>query len=195
MSSLAKTIADMLHDNSYSPDISYQESKFSYIPIFVYGTQMQLYSDHSIMGGFPRIGIATTVRPIFTMYKTKTNEPVVLGEYAPTTNSARVRGELYVVPPSVMFQLDSFTCRGVHFYRRKETVRYIDPKDLLKAKTCTHQTEAWMYIGFDSAWLKSITSKTAQRLTRLIGPNEDEVYYRFTMEDDKPNRDAYRHVL
>ncbi len=189
---LKSTVDGMRRDNVYSPDIGWLERNFSYVPVFVYGTQMKNYSGHSSMSGFPRIGIGATVRPRFTMFEAN-NEPIVF-DSPNSVYASIIHGEVYVVPPHILFHLDGLFCRGVHFYRRQEAIRYRAPEDLMKPTAPTFESDMWMFIGLEAAWRKSIDNQNCRRMGRLT-VNDRDKYYRFTLGDDKNNEPAHTHMM
>lgn len=141
--------------------------------LFVYGTLKNGFKDSHYLSDFPCIGVGYT-KPVFTLYRTQTEEGILpVAIPGGGTESARLYGEVYEVPPSIIHELDEIEENGEVFKRYKlpiDTIGTVDKKD--------HQVWCWAYVGKKNHWEKMLNSITkCDRLT--ANKNNRFNYYNF----------------
>jgi hypothetical protein len=187
---LTDFMACVKQDASWSPDIARLTQKFAYVPVLIYGTHQTKYSDHDLIKNYPARGFGHTTGAQYTMYKTGDGEPIVFDE-AGGTNTAHIRGEIYQLPPPVLFKLDQQMCNGLHFNRQRITVRWWD---IIQKSTPFDQrqdyvSEAFMYIGNRTELAKLSGFKNFRLLPRFnISPSEGHFYFFNPLEDMQHRR-------
>lgn len=183
MPTLEQSVSHILTDNAYTPDIGFLEKMYSYVPLFMYGAMQQDMSQAKLLGNFPRIGVGITKHDRFNMNICQ-NEPVVFDCGTPVVKRA-IFGEVYIVPPVVIRDLDCYMCRGIQFRRQYEPIIYKKPEDKKPAEL--NEAEAFMYIGMVDEWRRYLQSKPENAHIYLDENFPHKSYYRFTFHDDKPN--------
>lgn len=185
--SLADAVRGAIIDTSNTADVGRLQSKFAYLPVFVYGTTQKNYSDDNVMRKFPRVGIGYTYGNHYIMYKSKEHEAVAFCDPL-HKEAAHLYGELYVVPPSVIFHLDAMLCVGTHFQRRWDVIVYKQPNLKPGEKPIWYSSDAIIYEGIRGEWNRFLSARDTKPLARFhadYGP-----FYRFTLTDDRPNREV-----
>lgn len=186
--SLADAIRGAVIDTANTPDVLTFQSKYSYLPVFVYGTTQKNYSDDAVMRNFAKVGVGYTFGNHYVMYKSKEHEAVIFSDPL-NKEAASIYGELYLVPPEVLFHMDALLCLGTHFQRRWDVVVYHSPTET-DEKATWFSSDAILYEGIGRAWERYVRStKPMTRFKAHYGP-----FYRFTMTDDRPNREASRDI-
>jgi gamma-glutamylcyclotransferase (GGCT)/AIG2-like uncharacterized protein YtfP len=127
--------------------------------IFVYGTLKRNKSNHRVIEKNSRyVTTAFTADKSFIMKETKGGHiPVVLGTLGDKDQSqaARVQGEVYLVPTSMMERLDEFEQNGVLYRRAKLCVNTADKQRFI----------AWTYLGIKTAWINDVNLGWAPKWT------------------------------
>lgn len=118
--------------------------------VFVYGTLKKGFGNHTVLGTNPiYLGKARTQDMGWIMYDTG-SFPVVMktgdvGHY--------IYGEVYMVPPKQMLQLDGLESNGSMYQRERVKLRLLDQTEsdpvIGSAKPIR---KAWMYIGVPGYW-------------------------------------------
>lgn len=172
-------------DAGWSKDIGWLTKKFAYVPVFIYGTHQKNYSDAELLENYPPRGYGTTARPIFTMYKTGDGEPVVFKEEG-CTDTARIAGEIYQLPPPVVFRLDREMCNGLHFHREIVHIRWwdVEHKNTSYDRRQDYLSDAFMYVA-DKAELQKLAGfKSYRQLPRHnVSPYNGYVYRYHPLEN------------
>lgn len=178
-------------DSGWSKDTPWLTQRFAYVPVFIYGTHQRGYSDHNFLKGYPVRGFGHTAMSTFTMYKSGNGEPIVFEEKG-GTESARVVGELYQLPPSVVFALDKEMCNGLHFHRRPVHIRWCEIDDKHKAYDTRQDylSDAFMYIA-DKAEFQKLAGWQSCRLMPKYNTSPTEGYvYRYNPLENISHRRA-----
>lgn len=190
MITLSQTVRNIFRDNEFTPDALQLDRLFSYVPVFLYGAEQKGCSNNVILQGFPRIGVGLTKQAAFTLYVCD-HEPVVLE--TPQDLKYAVWGEVYLVPPKIIRQLDANFCRGVHFNRGMQQIIYqpTEHSGIQHPKYCAW---AFMYVGIAEAW-KKYKSPQKVGLTRSTFSHPNW-FYRYSQKEDSDNSNAlYRHLM
>lgn len=174
----------------YTPDMSELRSKFSEVPVFVYGDTQYKFSGHPAMGSAQRVGLARTTQT-YQMFISNDNEPMIF--HTPEPAGARVRGEVYLVTPDVLARLDNRFCNTLHFQRVRRHVKWWHREDA----TTVNRSEflSWVYVweGIAKDLQLHLSGQTPYLRPHIkIKPDATDTtkdYYQFNFIDDKPNRE------
>lgn len=175
-------VREMLAENKYTHDMLLLNKNFSYVPVFVYGTQQHRFSENDLLRGMPRIGMGMTVSDDFTMY-TCDGEPVVFEE-PKNPKKGRVYGEVFVVPPVVVADLDRRMCRGYHFHRTWRKIVFWEVASVLKPHPKTFEADAMMYHANEPVWAEAINSGKADLKSRSTLKDANGPFYRYLAAED-----------
>lgn len=184
---LKKLVDSYLADNYHSPDIPTLTRKSAWEPVFVYGTEKYKFSHSEVMQDMPRVGLAYTTAPTFAMYNTKDHEPVALRRPI-EPYAARISGEIYLVTPEVLFELDSVKENTVYFNRIRMMFNFhsVEQRDA-KLKT-PRMASAWIYIGVDEMFNYAIKDGNVRLMEAYRSNAENSrLYYAWTKKDDAAN--------
>jgi gamma-glutamylcyclotransferase (GGCT)/AIG2-like uncharacterized protein YtfP len=179
----AKTV---VHENAGTYDLPWIQAKYQYIPVFVYGTEQQNYSEDEAMEDHPCIGYGFTMSSDYVLYETDDHQPVALVR-PDVTYSARLRGELYLVSPEVLTHLDKRFTNGVFFIRRERYVQWYKPEDKDKTDKEWFVSHAFIYHANQASWQGRLDRNQLKRMSTLTAM-EGKEYFQFRMSDDQPNR-------
>lgn len=174
-------MADVIHeiiggsviDYNGSPDFPELLRQSSHY-LFVYGTLKSGFSRSKLLDECPCIGVGYTRQPWFTMYRTRTKTntyPVILPN-ADVKERAKIYGEVYQVPPSVLRETDYIESNGVVYKRLRIPVTVMRPKNEVL------EMQPWMYIGIKDYWDKNLKYMEKCDLN-VPNANSSEPYYSF----------------
>lgn len=141
--SLIKRVSDR------TPDFIERKSEH-FIPVLVYGTLKAGGYFHDALEGCPYLGEAHTTTPAFVLYDTG-SFPVAF--HITTSSDSRLKhrgklfGEVYVVDPLTLLQLDRIESNGKMYTRKRLTVKLIDQQG-----QANQVIQAWVYCGVDRYW-------------------------------------------
>ena len=181
--------------NSCTPDIAHLTRHYSAVPVFVYGTHQNGYSEHWWFKTFQRVGVGITNRATYNMYLNKSTvgtstppmewkEPIVFHMPSLVAETGKIMGEIYLVPVSRLPEVDNLMNNTVWTQRKLEHIRFTVHKSNRKVEE--YLTECFMYVGEAEQWKKEIAGRKMVRQFRYngaIGP-----YYHFQSTDDANNR-------
>jgi gamma-glutamylcyclotransferase (GGCT)/AIG2-like uncharacterized protein YtfP len=149
-------VQETLDNNYYTDDLAALYAK-RWHPLFVYGTLKQGFSRNSLLNNSVYVGPGYTRGTGWAMYSTiqKHPYPIVLpvtktlapmGEELPTAGG--VHGEVYLVSPKTMVNLDFIESNGIQYQRIQRLV------DLPNVTTGQPNAVllAFMYIGVMANW-------------------------------------------
>lgn len=176
-----KFVNEALLDQAWSPDAAEITTQYSYIPVFLYGTEKVGYAEDLGKRGPPRIGVGWTTGPTFTMYlHQKEKYPVVL--LAPLgANRAKVYGHIFMCDPETLFELDAKYQNNCYFKRYPRWITYCAPESRGTANATRYTTRAWMYVGMPSEWKDRIEARELALLPKMT-PRDGEPFYIFANE-------------
>lgn len=175
---LAARVDKMITRYPNTSDIVTLEKKDSHF-IFVYGTLKSGY-DRGILlteqDGAKYQGYASTKSDDYEMCNTPDGFPVVLKKPEGETIPGRIKGELWLVPTSVLFLLDVIEQNDFVYKRQKvEVVVRRGPGQNLEV------LDVWMYCGKNTYW-----SRNPDKLIEMNCRSDNNGnYYIFTKEDQK----------
>lgn len=139
--------------NETTPD--YLERKLEgQIPVFVYGSLREGFHNHGVIQGSPYIGEAVTSIEKYEMREPSHGGfPLVFlrGIRDPKTNasSGKVRGEVYVVDPRTLLELDRLENNGKMYTR---SLQYVYLKDQNLGGKGKPIKKVWMYLSNEDFW-------------------------------------------
>lgn len=147
----------LLRDNDHTPD--WLDLKLeTYIPIFVYGTLKKGGILHKHIAGFPSLGAGFTVSSTFIMRDVEGKFPsVVDGDPKNKTFSGRVVGEVFMVSPITILELDTAESNGEMFHRRQHWIMLLNQEYRTKTGKSRPSIKSWMYIG-DPDFMETVSS-------------------------------------
>lgn len=187
---LKSAVQEMVADNCYSPDMADLQSQYQFVPLFVFGNEKLGFSEHFRLRDWPRVGVGVTHDRTFLMFRNNQwHEPIVLNRPAAAT-ARSIAGEVYLVTPEIIFDLDAVMERGAYFKRWRRKIDHYDPSDQKKK---WFQVDAFMYMGVSDYWndqikagdLPLLTTSTAMHL------NNSSVFL-WMMNDDAPNQERIK---
>jgi gamma-glutamylcyclotransferase (GGCT)/AIG2-like uncharacterized protein YtfP len=153
-----------LYESRHTPDINYIESKRGHL-LFVYGTLKKGMSRHWMLEQYKArfVATATTFMRYSLYYSPKLGFPVMMPGLVKTP-AGNVCGQLYIVPPKVILELDEIEKNTVLYNRmRINTQLLTKPMDNQFQQYAT--TYAFAYVGWQKEWLPLVNDN---RLLPLI---------------------------
>lgn len=178
---------DLTVQNCYSPDLALIQAQFDFVPLFVYGTHKQKFSDNGMISEYPRYGLGVTTNPNLVMFNHGSmNYPVVLDkQMIPEAEPAKVSGEIYLVSPECIFQLDKHFQNTVFFRRSSKQIQWYDPNEKDKKVKTSFLSQCLMYTGIGTVWRERVQQGHLV-LSRKIEPNSKaKPYYLYQHSDDR----------
>lgn len=177
-------------NNCYSiGDLTELNYKFSYIPIFVYGMEKFNFSSHNMLDDHPVLGYGYTASNLYRMYKKmKEHYPVILsGADEPTLG--KIQGEVYLVPPKTLFDLDAMYENNVAFKRIRSMIYYCSFEEKDKKDKKSRVSVCWMYVGKRDFWLPKLQDMELSQMNLVVpdGGRKNTQYYCWKKLDDQPN--------
>lgn len=161
----------------YTPDYFLLKKEIM-IPVFVYGSLKKGLSNHFILQGCPYLGEGETYSEHWMKEYPGGKFPMVFkGDYKNGEKKkwqAPIRGEIYMVYPSVMLELDFLEGNG-SLYKRERTPIYAYQQKFRSEdgeRMLTPTLSCWMYF----AGPKSIQANIGQTVAMTLGPDKKEFY-------------------
>lgn len=158
----------LLRNTRLTPDYLDLKEKANH-PVFVYGTLKKGFGLHRYLEGYPYLGRARPVTPSFEMYDTG-GFPVIKKINSPRKGEvAHVSGEVYVVPPKIILELDRVENNGGMYLRQKTYFFLRDQQYKTQAGYAKPSIHAFIYVGnpdywdFTRQWTVSPTEEEGQR--------------------------------
>jgi gamma-glutamylcyclotransferase (GGCT)/AIG2-like uncharacterized protein YtfP len=171
-------------DNSYTPDMAYLQATYTHVPVFIYGTMKEGFSEHDRLRGTPRFATGVTVQSNYEMYRLD-GDPLCF--FRPNSDvRAIIQGEIYVVPVPVLFELDAYHQNGMFHTRLNRAVRFFEKEGKRRRQRIT---QCWFYQANPDAFKHRMSE--ASQITPFY-PRKDKTkppFYCFTSLYDKSNRD------
>lgn len=152
-SSILDTVKE---DNACSPDILSMTLRGSQL-VFITGNMKasvdkylnQFYLEQAVF-----VGTGMTVHSNFSIWRYNKDYPIVLNEPAVgTPNKARIYGEVYLVSPTMLANLDTYEERGIHSTRGKQQILINKPFGIRD-----HAIEVFVHMYYNKfdAWRNAI---------------------------------------
>jgi gamma-glutamylcyclotransferase (GGCT)/AIG2-like uncharacterized protein YtfP len=160
--SLIKRVSDR------TPDFIERKSEH-FIPVLVYGTLKSGGYFHDTLEGCPYLGDAYTTTPAFVLYDT--------GSFPVAFHI----GEVYVVDPLTLLQLDRIESNGKMYSRKRITVKLIDQQG-----QANQFIQAWIYCGVDRYWAEDKYLKPCSMKSSSAGTVYDWDPRRSNLDDNIP---------
>ena len=152
---------------SHTPDVVQLEQNLGW-HLFVYDNLMKGYTEHALLSDAEERATAFTAQrfALWQAQRGKASYPIALRSNAPyaeaswtdnrtVTPTARIKGQLYFVPPSVIIKLDGERHNGVLFHRERVDVSvpfHKSDEHPREANEYIANVPAFMYIGDEDYW-------------------------------------------
>lgn len=183
--SLSKYVHACVEGTSFTPDVLHINHHLAYVPVFMYGCEKQGYSEADFMEDYPVYGKGFTCARIFTLYVDNRHTPVMLTNPL-AEDSARVAGDLYLVPDRFLFKLDARYNNGLFYRRGIQQIRWYSPDQKDQKAKEYFISEAYVYTGVQDFWKEKRANK--QLTTCVLNyPTQAPPYYNYRKGDDAPN--------
>lgn len=129
-----------------------------YIPVFVYGSLREGFHNHGLLKGLPFLGKGHTTIEKYEMQDTG-SFPVVYERSIKVKGKkhnpvvGKVMGEIYVVDPKTLLQLDRLESNGNMYERSLQWIFMSDQRfPEKKQSSLSPSLKCWMYLGKESFW-------------------------------------------
>lgn len=151
-------------DNDWTPDFL-ELKKLSYHVVFVYGTLKAGGRLHEYLRGCPCLGDAYVATASMTMREAQGFPVAFVADENDRKNhqAAHIYGELYVVPPHVILELDRLEDNGNMFDRMLRYVFCVDQKYSTTNGSKNAAIKAFVYVGNEDYWDGVPLKKIAQK--------------------------------
>jgi gamma-glutamylcyclotransferase (GGCT)/AIG2-like uncharacterized protein YtfP len=147
----AQLIQDGLLHTIGTADMAFMNQYYWYVPVFLYGTEKQGFSEHrSVMGGRDPVGRGLTVDRYYVM-KTYKNEPLVFAE-PQNPNAGKVFGEIFMVTPSELAELDNRYMNGSYGRRSSRIVSWWPTSTKDQKNKPVETNRVLCYTAYAPAW-------------------------------------------
>lgn len=188
-SAFAEAIKKWVSQPDSTPDAAGLEDKFCQL-LFVYDNMMSGLSQHHLleydavcMNRLYNLKWGVQTFRQFSLWKHRDSGlGIALRNAYPGAPLHPIRGELYAVAPSLLFELDNIKRNGVFFDRQEQkiAISYLDNNGNSKIKT----HDVFMYVGRREHWEPQLSAYNfeAVQLTRRVPANSHRsmgVYYQF----------------
>lgn len=157
--------------NKNSPDFLDRKLE-GQIPVFVYGTLRQGFCNHGLLKGMPYLGKGVSAIEKFEMREPHHGGFPLLFESGQRTNSSnvmsgKVHGEVYVVDPLTLLELDRLEGNGDMYTRSKQWITLKDQSVAAKSnfKPCI---QAWVYISGKAFWRDKVTTSVSSKMVNSV---------------------------
>lgn len=164
-------VQSRIDEGYYTPD-SAKIFRKPWHPVFVYGTLRSGFYRHSLVKHLPKVGTGFTKGKVWKMFRTKPNNagsyPIVL----PTTDTneqGALYGEIYLVPPKLLRELDFVESNGIQYSRVQRAVDVIGPTPTV--------LNCWFYMGNTEAWGSEVKKGTILPIDKLTRKNDPQFHY------------------
>jgi len=198
-------------DTRYSPD-KWKLQQREKVWLFVHGEEMMRHDKNvPLMGLFEPQYSGMTFED-YKMWKAalgKDTHPIPLDAQLEVEDRnwfqqkyklpwAKVKGELYLVPPEVIFHLDKYRENGVVYSRKRTEIIVSYRNSTFSNKTRSfldfkyeHQNiRAWMYVGKIDYWAElindGVTHGRFKPVRAFTNDNLNKTYYYFTQAEYQP---------
>lgn len=138
--------------NRWTPD--YLKLKLEkYIPVFVYGTLKAGMPRHGVLEETVALGDGYTSTAGYQMVKsTRGDFPVVLGQNTVGVLGQRILGEVYLVSPKHMLNLDKIEDNNTMYKREARYVYLLDQTMKTANGVIRPSIKCWIYLGVHDFW-------------------------------------------
>lgn len=143
--------------NEKTPDYI-QRKLEGYIPVFVYGSLRQGFHNHGLLNDLPFLGKAHTTIEKYEMQDTG-SFPVVYERAVKMKGKkhnpvvGKIHGEVYVVDPKTLLQLDRLESNGRMYTRSLQWIFLSDQTFPEKQRShLSPSLKCWMYLGNEEFW-------------------------------------------
>lgn len=170
--SQSEWVQSRIDEGYYTPD-SAKIFRKPWHPIFVYGTLRSGFFRNKLLHGLPRVGTGFTRGKIWTMYRTQPNKAGSYPVALPTINKdeqGALYGEIYLVPPKLLRELDFIESNGIQYSRVSRAIDIV-------GQITPAVMNCWMYVGNHAAWEDEVKKRTLLPIHRMTRANEPRFHY------------------
>lgn len=162
---LSLNLLDQLSERNTTKTPDFLELKSDHhIPVFVYGSLKSGHRNHEMLSGCQFLGRGRTVATDLDLRAPSHNAfPIAFRKSimkTPKEVLGRVSGEIWVVDPKKMLEMDTFENNRTMYNREKVWVVCRDQE--IKGSTnkqARPTIQAWMYIGVPDYWEGQVTDR------------------------------------
>jgi gamma-glutamylcyclotransferase (GGCT)/AIG2-like uncharacterized protein YtfP len=171
-----RELQSKLDEKYFTDDMPYI-GRYASVPVFVYGTLKRNFPLHRFLATSPCLGMAHTMDRNYVMFETATGKyPIVMDASDSPDVAGAIVGEVYMVRPDILAEIDFLESQGHFYHRRLINVKFND-FGAMNGK----EGQAYIYIGDEETWLKryevgDITDY--ERFTRKKDPSYHYYYWR-----------------
>lgn len=177
--SQSEWVQSRIDEGYYTPD-SAKLFRKPWHPVFVYGTLRDGFYRNKLLHGLPKVGTGFTRGKIWKMYRTPPNKAGSYPVALPTLNTEEqgaLYGEIYLVPPKLLRELDFIESNGIQYSRISRAIDVI-------GHTPPIVLACWMYVGNLPAWEDDVEKGNLLSVSRMTRINEPKFnYYVFKKSD------------
>jgi gamma-glutamylcyclotransferase (GGCT)/AIG2-like uncharacterized protein YtfP len=181
----SKWMQATLDDHFYTFDMP-EIAKTTEHYVFTYGTLKEGFCRNHVLTGHNSrlLGRGYTLDQDFLMYRMNRRYGFPIACRTDFTSlNGHIEGEVWLVPTSVLVQLDFIESNGMMYYRERV------PIGIVTQDTGKHaRVDAWMYIGVNSYWREKIGLKDIILMDQYKKNSDPKFkYYMFTRRYDFSN--------
>lgn len=188
--SLENAVRWYREENAFSKDVVELQTKWDFVPLFVYGNHKANFSSEVWLKGTPVLGHGITQDQNYTLFLNK-EYPEPLAMKLPGAATAKhLYGEVRLVTPHHIFDLDAQFEPGVFTKREKVWVVFANAHDrVFKLAEC------WVYLYIHDMFREKIIQGDINLMRPFVEQMNQKVAYMWLLSDDKPNRDRLERNL
>lgn len=160
--------------NSFTPDFLELKLK-DRIPVFTYGTLRVGQKRFSTLEDQVYLGEAYSATQNYEMVNSEMDFPVALNSEFQSVKGASIFGEVFLVKPEIILELDLIESNG-EMYKREERWFYLLDQQT-KKRNIRPSMKCWVYMGVRDFW-KSYT--TFPITPKMVTPNKPRRVYEWT---------------
>lgn len=168
-------------------DFTFLQNQFWYVPVFMYGAEKKGFAEQRVMRGQDPIGRGHTRDGYFSM-QLFNKEPVVFCE-TKNPDTGRLYGELYLVTPSHLAELDQRYMVGTYGRRFLRLVRWYDYEKKDQKEKTFYTSRVYMYTAYAPEWINKRKDMVPARRFQSSA-DASVMYYTFTQADDQSLRQS-----
>ncbi len=170
-------IEELFQREATSPDF-YKLRQYDWIPVFIYDNMKREGTMNKQLQGAKYLGEAHTATNRYYMEQTHhARNTILFPEDNPKSlRKAKVKGELYALPPEALLSIDKYQQNGYMYTRELRNFFLEDQSYTLQNKKLrTPSIRAWVYFGNETYW-KKLSLKSCQMFTHRTNKHLKDFY-------------------
>ncbi len=184
--SLREFMEQRTAETSCTPDMPFLNRMYDEIPVFVYGTEKEGFSEGYYLAKKGRlIGEGRTSDQRFFTVISEYSSPVALRDYNGSPKLGAIYGQLWAISPELLAVLDMKYCNTLLFSRTRTMVKWHKTEEQHKKNKMVYFTEAYFYLGRDEYWTDERLAKL--KAGKFFTARDGTPYYSYTSVDDAEN--------